>query len=251
MTESILDRIVAKKMEEISAMPDRVDTVPCQQDFDRIFHPRPGLIAEIKAASPSEGDIAQNFDPVSIAADYVRGGANALSVLTDAAFFKGSFDILRAVRATTDVPILCKDFILSERQIRMARASGADMGLLIVKILTPDRLIALKQAMEGLGMQAVIEVQNKSELETALSVDPDILLINHRDLTDFTVDHNLSNTLAPLIPENVRVIGASGISKPADLVSFSDRIDGFLIGTALMRSADKAGFLKGCRDVKN
>jgi indole-3-glycerol phosphate synthase len=251
MSESILDRIVARKYLEIEAMPEMQIVSPCAQDFDRIFTPGPGLIAEIKAASPSEGNIVDSFDPVSIAQDYISGGATALSILTDSEFFKGSYDILNTVRALTDKPLLCKDFILSDRQIRFARHHGADMVLLIVKILDPDSLRSLKKTIDDLGMRAVIEIQNEDELQAALLVDPEILLINNRNLTSFSVDLETTNSLLTRIPDSIRVVAASGIRKPEDLENFGPRVDGFLIGTALMRSDDKADFLRRCCALKN
>lgn len=246
MSETILDRIVAQKRREIEAMPEIADLAPCTQDFTRIFTPRPGLIAEIKAASPSEGDIVSALDPVAVARDYIDGGATAMSILTDREFFKGGFDILRTVRALTDKPLLCKDFILSERQVRFARHHGADMVLLIVKILTPGELRALKRQIDALGMRAIIEVQTEGELRTALAVDPEILLINNRNLASFAVDLETTNALLDAVPANVRVIAASGVKTPGDLRSFSPRVDAFLIGTALMRANDKIDFLQRC-----
>lgn len=251
MSETILDTIVQHKGQEILKIPDVVDVPRCAQDFNRVFTPCPGIIAEIKAASPSEGDIVEEFDPLAIARSYIDGGASAMSILTDQHFFKGSFDILKAVRQITDKPLLCKDFIISEKQIRYARLNGADMCLLIVKILDSVRLKSLKQAIEKLGMMAVIEIQNEAELNTALSIDPHILLINNRNLESFSVDLNTSDSFASRIPDGVKVIAASGIQRPEDLARFSPRMDGFLIGTALMRSADKVQFLRGCRAVKN
>lgn len=251
MSDTILDRIVRYKKIEIEQIPDLSEVPLCAQNFERVFTPRPGLIAEIKAASPSEGDIVTDFDPLAIAASYIEGGAAAMSILTDSRFFKGSFEILRAVRAMTDKPLLCKDFLLCEKQIRYARMNGADMGLLIVKILDAGQLAALKQAMEDLGMMAVIEIQNEAELETAMAANPQIILINNRNLDSFSVDLKTSGNLAESIPANVRVIAASGINTPSDLNEFPERIDGFLIGTALMRANDKVGFLRGCRAAKN
>lgn len=251
MSETILDKIVRHKLDEIMQMPDIKDVPLCTQNFERIFAPRPGLIAEIKAASPSEGDIVTDFDPVAIAKAYSEGGATALSVLTDAHFFKGSFDILHRIRQMTDMPLLCKDFILSQKQIRQARLHGADMCLLIVKILEKDQLSALKQCIEDLGMMAVIEIQNTIELEIALSVNAQIILINNRNLESFAVDLDTSNRLAERIPQPIRVIAASGIQSPDTLSGFSKRVDGFLIGTALMRESDKIAFLRRCRALKN
>jgi indole-3-glycerol phosphate synthase len=251
MNETVLERIVRHKQAEIAKMPDIADPPRCLKDSMHAFTPRPGLIAEIKAASPSEGDIVNNFDPLAIAQSYIDGGATAISVLTDQHFFKGGFDILRSIRALTDKPLLCKDFILSEKQIRFARLHGADMCLLIVKILERDQLLDLKTKIESLGMEAVIEIQNETELDIALSLDPAIILINNRNLDSFAVDLGTANRLAGRIPAKTKIIAASGIRSPNDLRGFSDRMDAFLIGTALMSSPDKAEFLRRCHAAKN
>ena len=244
---SILDKIVDHKYRQIATWAEPGDVPACTQDFTPFWTTRPALIAEIKARSPSEGIIAAPFDPAAQTGAYASGGADAISVLTDEEFFGGRFEILKQVRALTALPLLCKDFILDPVQIRTARACGADMILLIVKILDPDRLAALKHLTEDLGMKAVIEVQTASELEVAISVKPEILLINNRDLTSFDVAMNTAPDLAAQAPENCMCIAASGIQNPQDTRKRPSRIDGYLIGTALMRSPDPAEFLRQCR----
>lgn len=244
---SILDEIVAHKREEIKDLADVAEPVCCTRDFAGMFREKPCLIAELKAASPSEGVIAENFAPEEQAAHYVDGGADAISVLTDEKYFGGGFDVLRRVRARTDLPLLCKEFVIDEKQIRVARDCGADLVLLIVKILTDEELLRLKNAIEDLGMAALVEIQNEEELERALQVSPDLLLINNRNLTSFDVDMKTTENLLAGIPAHVKAIAASGIKAPADLENFSPRVDGFLIGTTLMRSGDPAAFLRDCR----
>jgi indole-3-glycerol phosphate synthase len=245
---TILDEIVATKRQEILHLP-AVENIPlCRQDFSYLQKAKPILIAEIKAASPSEGNIVTgSFDPLAIARDYEAGGADAFSILTDESYFKGSFKILQQVRAITAKPLLCKEFILDDRQIRYARFCGADLCLLIVKILDPDQLKHLKQTVESFGMKAVVEVQNEAELKAAQAVGADILLINNRNLTNFTVDQNTTLSLLHYIPDGVVAIAASGIQQPEEIKTYPSRINGFLIGTALMRSADRIAFLKRCR----
>lgn len=247
---TILDEIVANKIEEIKTLTDIAMPPRCEQDFAQLFQPAPCLIAEVKAASPSEGVIAENFDPVGMAEKYIAGGCNAISVLTDQKYFGGSFDVLKAIRAMTNKPLLCKEFIIEEKQVRVARAMGADLVLLIVKILTKKRLQELKDTIEALGMKALIEVQNEEELDIALSVDPELLLINNRNLSSFEVDMNTTANLLAGIPEYVKVIAASGIAQPDEVKNFPARVDGFLIGTALMRSSNPSGFLQSCRNPK-
>ena len=132
----------------------------------------------------------------------------------------------------------------------MARAHGADMCLLIVKILEDQQLAELKRQIENLGMIAVIEIQNPQELERALAVNPRIILINNRHLDHFTVDLSTSENLAEKIPSHIHVIAASGIKTPEDLNRFSSRINGFLIGTSLMQAEDKENYLRECRRVR-
>lgn len=247
---TILDEIVANKIEEIKTLADVAAPPRCEQDFTQLFSPAPCLIAEIKAASPSEGVIAENFDPIAVAQQYIAGGCSAMSVLTDQKYFGGSFNVLKSIRAMTDKPLLCKEFIIDEKQVRVARAMGADLVLLIVKILSPERLSELKDAIEALGMKALIEVQNEEELDIALSVDPELLLINNRNLSSFEVDMKTTENLLTGIPEYVKVIAASGIQQPGEIKNFPARVDGFLIGTALMRSQNPTEFLQSCRNQK-
>lgn len=244
---SILDEIVAHKRGEIEGLADVPNPPRCRRDFTEMFAHAPCLIAELKAASPSEGVIAAHFDPEAQAAHYVAGGADAISVLTDGKYFGGGFDVLRRVRARTDLPLLCKEFVIDEKQIRVARDCGADLVLLIVKILNDEESLRLKAAIEDLGMAALIEIQNDAELARALQVSPDFLLINNRNLTSFDVDMNTTENLLAGIPAHVKAIAASGIKAPADLENFSPRVDGFLIGTTLMRSDAPAAFLRDCR----
>jgi len=246
---SILDEIVAHKRLEIGALDDVTAPLPCTRDFATLFHNTPCLIAELKAASPSEGVIAENFEPEKQAVKYVEGGANAISVLTDEKYFGGSFTVLRNARVLTDLPLLCKEFIIDEKQIRVARDCGADLVLLIVKILSDEELSRLKSAIENLGMAALIEIQNEEELQRALKTSPSLLLINNRNLTSFDVDMNTTENLLDGIPANVKAIAASGIKAPSDLETFSPRVDGFLIGTTLMRSDNPVKFLQDCRET--
>lgn len=248
---SILDEIVAHKAEEIKHLPKGLKLKKCCTKRVEIFADKPALIAEVKAKSPSEGVIAKTFDPVSQAQAYVAGGSAAISVLTDEKYFGGSFDILKKIRAMTDTPLLCKEFVIDSVQVEMARACGADMVLLIVKILDDATLLSLKSYIEDLGMLAVIEVQNQQELDRALKINPEILLINNRNLTSFDVDMDTTARLLENIPQEVTVIAASGIQYPSEIKDFSTRVDGFLIGTSLMRSKDPEAFLKACHDTQS
>lgn len=248
MTKSILEQIVLYKRDFIDALTDPGDISPCQRDFSHFTSKERIIIAEIKASSPSEGLIcAGNFDPVSIAHEYISGGADAISILTDEKFFSGSFDILDKVRKSTSVPLLCKDFILCRKHIRIARKNGADLCLLIVKILDVETLRDLVEYTRSLGMKAVVEIQNAEEADIAISAGSEIILINNRNLHDFTIDMRTTHDLVGSIPDHILKISASGIRSPADIALFPARINGFLIGTALMRSGDRKRFIEECR----
>ena len=244
---TILGDIIANKRVEVERIPFIEDAAlvnstnnfitPFLQDYL-------GVIAELKSRSPSAGVIVQGYNPISIAREYVVGGADALSVLTDQLFFNGHIDHLRDVQRAVDVPILCKDFFIDVKQVRLARSAGADACLLMMSVLSDEELVELKQAIESLGMAALIEVQNIAEVERALKLSPKIIGINNRDLKDFSMNTKNSVQLCDQFPEDVCVISASGVQQPGDVVSYPDRINGVLIGTALMQAENKAAFIK-------
>lgn len=246
---SILDQIVKNKREEVKSLGDIPTPDFCPTDFKGIFEVKPFLIAEVKAKSPSEGAIVDDFDPMAQASKYICGAANAISVLTDEMYFGGSFEILKNIRNLTFLPLLCKEFIVDPKQVRMARHCGADLVLLIVKILSEEDLKTLKEEIEKWGMKALIEVQNEEELNRALRVEPELLLINNRNLTSFEVDMKTTSRLLADIPLHIKVIAASGIKDPSETRTFPPRVDGFLIGTSLMRSENPAEFLRQCRET--
>jgi indole-3-glycerol phosphate synthase len=197
------------------------------------------LIAEVKKASPSAGIIRPDFDPVQIARTYEANGARAISVLTDREFFQGSEQFLCDVRAAVELPLLRKDFILDEAQVLQARALGADGYLLIVACLSPQRLSDLMAYGRDLGMDPLVEVHDKAELEVALDAGADLLGINNRDLRTFDVDLATTDRLAPLVPEGVALVGESGIKTPEDVRRLgSAGVDAVLIGETLMRADD-------------
>ena len=203
---------------------------------------RPGLslIAEFKRRSPSAGEIggagANVADQVSA---YERGGAAALSVLTDERHFEGSLDDLRAARAACDLPILRKDFIVDPYQLYEAAVHGADAILLIVRALDDDDLRSLYYEARGLDLDCMVEVHNEDELKRALEIDAEVIGINNRNLDEGTVDVGTTYELMPDVPAGKTVVAESGISEPAELEEL-DRVgvDAVLIGSALMRAAD-------------
>jgi indole-3-glycerol phosphate synthase len=204
---------------------------------------RPGLsvIAEFKRRSPSAGEIRAGATPGEIARDYDGAGAAALSVLTDEPHFGGSLEDLREARAACELPILQKDFTVDRYQLYEAATAGADAVLLIVAALDQDRLAALHEEARGLDLDVVVEVHNEPELETALTVDAEVIGINNRNLDDFTVDVQTTFELITDVPAGKTVVSESGIADRATLEELERvGVDAVLIGEALMR-ADNPG----------
>ncbi|NPA07074.1 MAG: indole-3-glycerol phosphate synthase TrpC [Chloroflexi bacterium] len=245
----ILARIARVKQEEIRRAQAQHPLAEVRAQAEAAAPPRawraslaqPGvqLIAEVKAASPSEGVIQAVLDPVAQARAYARAGATAISVLTDAPFFHGSLTHLRAVRAEVPVPVLRKDFILDAYQIYEARAAGADAVLLIVALLDDAQLRDFLALSRALGMGTLVEVHTEAELERALAVGADVIGVNNRDLHTFTVDLAVSERLLPRIPREVVRVAESGVHTPEDVIRMAcARADAVLVGTALMRADD-------------
>lgn len=202
---------------------------------------RPGLslIAEFKRRSPSAGEIAATADLARQVGAYERGGAAALSVLTEERHFGGSLEDLRAARAACDLPILRKDFIVDPYQLYEAAANGADAVLLIVRVLGGGELRELYELARGLDLDCLVEVHEGEELERALELDADVIGINNRDLDEGTVDVTTTYELMPDVPAGKTVVAESGISSREQLEELERvGVDAVLIGSALMRAAD-------------
>lgn len=202
------------------------------------------VVAEVKRRSPSAGAINEALDPAEQAARYAAGGAAAISVLTDGPHFGGSVADLRAAAARVGVPLLRKDFILAEEQIVEARAAGAAAVLLIVRALAPARLRALLSAAHGAGLEALIEVHDRRELDIALGAGGGIVGVNSRDLDTFEIDVAAAWALLRAVPADCVAVAESGMATRADV----ERAAGFgadavLIGTALSRADDPAALL--------
>jgi len=204
------------------------------------------IIAEIKRASPSKGVLRSDLDPVAWAGMYRRAGAAAVSVLTDARFFKGSLSHLADIRShVPDVPLLRKDFIIDPYQILEARFYGADAVLLIVRTLDDASLRGLLKATHELGMEALVEVHVEADLERALGEGARIVGINNRDLKTFTEDTSVTERLMERIPGDVVAVSASGIQRPEQIVSLESRgVKAFLIGEALVTAEDPEAKLR-------
>ncbi|HPI23016.1 MAG TPA: indole-3-glycerol phosphate synthase TrpC [Spirochaetota bacterium] len=260
---TILDRIIEHKRGEVaerkrraplSALIDveryRRATVSFRDALarDDRFH----FICEIKKASPSKGIIRHDFDPVRQARSYHDGGASAISVLTDEKFFMGSLDHLSAVRETVRLPILRKDFIIDPYQIHEARTAGADMILLIARVLTSSQIDEYAALARGLGMDVLLELADESDIDKLPSCDTIIVGINNRDLATFAVDINRSVSLRRLLPADALVIGESGITGSDDCrLLKANGIRGALVGKTFMRSSDPAALLRRIIDEVN
>ena len=247
---NILSRIVAAKKEKLAAEPCPLEHWEKRGSEHRALrrHFRvaleardPAIIAEVKKASPSKGVLAADFDPTRTAADYERGGAAALSVLTDENFFQGSLRDLETAKAATMLPVLRKDFTVASEQVLEAAAHGADAILLIAAILSEREIRDFRETANGFGMSALVEVHNRSELDRALGGGADIVGVNNRDLTTFEVSLETSLRLAEFIPARVVRVSESGIRDRADIATLRNAgYNAFLVGEHLMTAADPA-----------
>jgi len=242
---SLLDKIVAEKKIEVKNLKqqglsteERSDDLAIS-DFKKAIsnHNQVSLIAEIKYASPSQGTIRQPLDPISIAYVYYSVGAVAISLLTDQKFFSGDLKNLSALKRNFPIPILRKDFIIDEIQVRESYINGADAILLIAGILSRQQLQDLLEITKSLGMAAITEVHNEDEMQRAIDCKADIIGINNRNLDTFNVDLQTTHTLAALAPEDCILISESGIDKDADIYALKkSRINAMLVGTSIMKS---------------
>jgi indole-3-glycerol phosphate synthase len=206
---------------------------------------RINFIAEIKRASPSRGILREHVDPAELGIAYESHGAAAISVLTEEGYFLGSLDDLRQVKKSVTCPVLRKDFILDPYQIYEASQAGADAVLLIVAILDPGSLSHLLAVADRVGLNALVEVHNQTELERAVECGAEIIGINNRDLKTFRVDLHTSLQLAPLAPDNVIVVSESGISTADDVHLLREAgVDAFLVGEYLMKSPNPGQALR-------
>ena len=207
---------------------------------NKIAQKKPAVIAEIKKASPSQGVIRENFDPIAIAQTYEKHGATCLSILTDVDFFQGCDDYLTTARATVQLPVLRKDFMVDPYQIHEARVIGADCILLIVAALSNEQLQELSHCAQQLNLDVLVEVHNAEELERALIYTQTPLIgVNNRNLHDFSVSLNTTYELLSQIPADKLLVTESGIHTQADVAALRARhVQAFLVGETFMRAAD-------------
>jgi indole-3-glycerol phosphate synthase len=245
----MLDKIIAQKREDVEQRK-KVATMTYLQE--RIARQKPALdlalalkgnhirlIAEVKQASPSQGMLSPNFNPIELAQTYVEGGAAAISVLTEANYFMGSIEHLAAIKEVVGLPLLRKDFIFDPYQIYESRAYGADALLLIAAILSQRQFKELVSLSHSLGLRCLVEVHNEGEVEGAVLSEAEIIGINNRDLNTLAIDINTTRRLRPLVPKEKIVVSESGIKSRKDMEKLSKwGVDAALIGEALVTAGD-------------
>ena len=252
-TPTILKKIIHRKKEEVAERKQRrarselerfaLEMGPCRGFVSalqrQLAHDKPGVIAEIKKASPSKGVIRADYDPSGIAKSYEKHGAACLSVLTDIDFFQGADEHLISARSAVSLPVIRKDFIVDGYQLAEARAMGADCILLIVAALDQQELIALNSEAQALGLDVLVEVHNRTELERALELPNELIGINNRDLHTFEVSLDTTLSLLPHIPGERTVVTESGILTKEDIALMRENgVNAFLVGESFMRASE-------------
>ncbi len=254
---AILDEILEHKRQDLAVRQERITLERLKEQVERVSSPRDfaaalkrpegapvRMLAEIKAASPSEGRIRDDFDPAEIAEIYEEAGAAAISILTEDKFFGGEDEHLITVSSITELPLLRKDFTISEYQIWEARTLRADAVLLMTQILSPDEIAAFMKVTHDLGMTAFVEAHTEEELDIAISSGARVIGINNRDFRTLTTDLGTTERLCGRVPEDRILVSQSGISDPADIQRLAKlRIDAVQVGTSLMRQDDIQSFL--------
>lgn len=237
-----LTKILAAKEKEIAALPlEQVVPRPKRPSFYQLVKENPQhmhVIGELKRASPSKGDINVTVDFLQQARAYQEAGVSAISVLTDSVFFKGSIADLQAVAQAVTVPILCKDFILDQKQLVRAKNAGASIVLLIVAALTDEQLAELYTSATDLGLEVLVETHNAEELVRAQKIQPQIIGVNNRNLKTFVVSRATSRALAQT-DSKVLYVSESGFQTPQDVAEVSQSYQAVLVGEALMRAPEK------------
>jgi indole-3-glycerol phosphate synthase len=261
VSDTVLERILRATREEVARrkrelpLENLIDARPAsgaarpagERPFrEALRSPGIAVIAEFKRRSPSAGALRERPDLAELLRAYERGGARAVSVLTEGPHFDGSLDDLRLARATCALPILRKDFIVDSYQLHEARAAGADAVLLIVAALEDPTLSRLHEAAGELGLDVLVEVHDRAELHRALEVGAQLIGINNRDLRDFSCDVERTFALLEEVPDGVAVVSESGIATPAQLRRLQERgVQGVLVGESLMRAPDPEAALRG------
>jgi indole-3-glycerol phosphate synthase len=246
---TVLDDILAGVRADLAERQDLVSLDDLKQRCTRLPSSHDGVaalrqagvavIAEVKRSSPSKGALAAIADPAALAADYEAGGASVISVLTEQRRFGGTLDDLDAVRASVDVPLLRKDFVVSAYQLWEARAHGADLVLLIVAALDQQALVSLVERAESIGLTPLVEVHDEDEVQRAIDAGARIIGVNARNLRTLEVDRSTFARLAPLIPSGIVRIAESGVRGPHDLIEYARAgADAVLVGESLVTGKD-------------
>jgi indole-3-glycerol phosphate synthase len=257
MAQTYLDAILrahrasaSKDVRSLDALLDEARACPPTRGFAEALRSGFSVIAEVKRRSPSKGAIDADLDPALLASAYERGGAAALSVLTDEEHFGGAAEDLAAARAAVRVPVLRKDFTVAAADVCDARIMGADAVLLIVAALDDGELSDFHSLAADLGLDALVEVHDEAELERAMTLGPAIVGVNQRDLVTFAVDTERAVRLAPRIPDGVIRVAESGIGGPDDAKPLvAAGYDAVLVGESLVRSADPGAAVAALRAV--
>lgn len=246
--EKILDQKRVEVAQQIVARPHHVlETAAAEAPSPRGFRSALraamrqgfGLIAEVKKASPSKGVIRSDFDPAALARAYAAGGATCLSVLTDEKFFQGGEQDLIDARGAVELPVLRKDFMVAPYQIIAARAAGADCVLVILAAVDDSMARDLMRTAQEWGMDTLVEVHNRAEMDRAKGLGADLIGVNNRDLTSFTTDLRVTEDLAVGVDDDVVLVSESGINQPADIERLAQHgVRCFLVGESLMRETD-------------
>jgi len=250
----ILDKIVAKKREEVESLSaSQSGCTPSRRDFCHAISTQKtsvSIIAEIKRATPFKGNLlAAPVDARQWAKTYEDTGAAAISVLTDETFFKGSIEDLDAVAEKSLVPVLCKDFFIDAKQIFQARRHGADAILLILKILTDEQVVQFKEIAEALHMRALMEVHDIDEVERALTLGSRLIGINNRNLETGQTNLAVTEELIREIPRDIILVSESGIETPEDVLRLNGLVDAVLVGTTIMKASRPEVVLKSLVDA--
>lgn len=254
-TDTVLDRILARKVNEIEERRGRAPQPTLEAMSGRVSRPKDfvgalhrdtvALIAEVKKASPSKGMLIEDFDHRALAKTYAANGAAAISVLTDEDFFQGHLQYLVDVKHESELPVLRKDFIIDPYQVYEARVARADAVLLIVAALSDEQLVELHALIAELGMAALVEVHDEAEVERALKIGANLIGINNRDLKSFDVDLQTTEKLAALVPEGVTLVAESGLKTAADVALMGEvGAHAVLIGEGLVTAADTPAAVK-------
>ncbi|MBU9723943.1 indole-3-glycerol phosphate synthase TrpC [Bacillus alkalicola] len=248
----MLDKIVVQKKREVQSLPNTFHEKEYKKNslYDAIAVPvNPlGIIAEVKKASPSKGILVEEFDPLSIAKTYEQLPVEAISVLTDQQFFQGHPDYLTKIKENVNLPILRKDFIIHEKQVKESKEMGADAILLIAAILEGSQLKEYYEMAHSMDLDVLIEVHHEQELEKVLSVvNPRLIGVNNRNLNTFETSLDTTKKLAPYIPKETLFISESGVktSEDVNFLRHHTHINGLLVGEAFMVESDKRSMLRG------